>query len=417
MFSLSTPLSYSSKNFNSNYSTSKKASFIFDKSLLKSLNKFSLQILNDLSKLNQNHNSNIVFSPLSLQIELNLLLLSLRGGSLNHDVIKYLGFDSFSVNQNSIHDNYQKLLRYLYCNNKNKNITFKYNNIVLINNDLLRVKESYINEIQLKYGAKVYNFSKELNNPIDDVINDYIKCETDNLIKHLLLIDNSQETTNVNNVDTCFCLLNVALFKGIWLYNFERDLLKKEFKNYNGKKSFIEYMKLIRKLDYCQYQFNENIEIKAVRLPYKGNLFQMVILLPIQNNNNENNIIDFVCNELKENHLLAIYESFEAKNIELRLPSFKIESNIDILGLIKDQIESLSKSNIFEKITDSLMKIDKIMHTAIVDVEEFGTKSVMNQADKQNTNLNFTVNKPFIYIIKESTTQVPLFMGRVDKII
>jgi serpin B len=69
------------------------------------------------------------------------------------------------------------------------------------------------------------------------------------------------------------------------------------------------------------------------------------------------------------------------------------------------------------------LKIDKVIHQANIDVVEDGTTAAAvtvvvgaaaGAAPAEPPHVQFHVDKPFLYLIRDSASGAVLFMGRVD---
>ena len=119
-------------------------------------------------------------------------------------------------------------------------------------------------------------------------------------------------------------------------------------------------------------------------------------------------------------------------DVDLTLPRFSAESRVDL----KDVLKAMGMPTLFDKtkadltgITqdaqDGKLYISKVIHQANIDVVEEGTTaSAVTVAIGRATggggpaptpppHVQFHVNKPFLYFLREQTTGAVLFMGRI----
>lgn len=110
--------------------------------------------------------------------------------------------------------------------------------------------------------------------------------------------------------------------------------------------------------------------------------------------------------------------------MDLTLPRFSIETRVDLAGLLSD----MGMGDAFNPAVADLSGItgnrglilSKVIHQANIDVTEEGTIAAAVTittgagAAAPPTKVQFHVDKPFIYLITDTTTGAILFMGRVD---
>jgi len=75
----------------------------------------------------------------------------------------------------------------------------------------------------------------------------------------------------------------------------------------------------------------------------------------------------------------------------------------------------------FSKIATESLKISEIIHNTYCTVDEVGTEAaavtsigIVNSAEPQP--LIFSVNKPFLFVIREKSTGVILFIGKMGNV-
>lgn len=121
--------------------------------------------------------------------------------------------------------------------------------------------------------------------------------------------------------------------------------------------------------------------------------------------------------------------SMERTHVELRLPRFEMETSLNLERLLADMGMPLafSKKADFSGMTgdDSLM-IDKVIHKAMIDVQEAGTEAAAATAvvmimktsiePEPERTVRFHADRPFFFFIKDNTYNSILFMGRMVKV-
>lgn len=129
----------------------------------------------------------------------------------------------------------------------------------------------------------------------------------------------------------------------------------------------------------------------------------------------------------EKNNLFEEFKNVEKQQIQIIMPKFTIEYNTDS----KQLIDTLKKMGItdaflhsdadFSKISTNVsFYIDKILHKTKIEVEEKGTKAAVVTSVKMSNGcgvaegLRFIVNQPFLYTIRDTDTNMVLFIGNVQ---
>lgn len=112
--------------------------------------------------------------------------------------------------------------------------------------------------------------------------------------------------------------------------------------------------------------------------------------------------------------------------LDVQLPKFKIEysctmnKDLNAMGMVAPFDAALAD---FSKMADAELFIDFVKQKAFVEVNEEGTEAaavtvvgMVETAMPDPEPLAFHVNRPFIYLIKEKSTGVILFAGKVDEL-
>lgn len=353
--------------------------------------------------INKDKNENMIISPLSISI---ILAMTQNGSDkeTKQEMINCIGLKN--VNDKDINLQYYSLLDY-YNSLKQTNIKVA-NSIwtdknIDINNDFKNITKKY-------YETQVN--SEDFSNP-DTInkINQWVDQKTNGQIKKII--------NNLNKEDIAI-LINSVYFKGRWKEEFSSYSTKKEeFTLSNGEKINVDNMKKETSLNYLK---GDNFQ--AVSLDYYDGI-KMDIFLP----NKGINIDKFIQGMDRDNHDKWI-KSFNNTEVILQIPKFKMEYNADL----KDTLETLgmkqafdaSKAN-FEKFANNTdknpMYIGKIEHKACISVDEKGTEAAAITAEilcgssapsEKPKPIEFKVDRPFFFAIRDTKTGTILFMGKVE---
>ena len=114
--------------------------------------------------------------------------------------------------------------------------------------------------------------------------------------------------------------------------------------------------------------------------------------------------------------------------VDALIPKFKNETKINLEELLAQMGMPLAFSNKadFSGMTGHTdLKIDKVIHKAMIDVSEEGTEAAAATAvvivlktaidPEQKPRIKFKADRPFIYVIKDNRYNSILFLGRQVK--
>lgn len=242
------------------------------------------------------------------------------------------------------------------------------------------------------------------------------------------LIENSGATvSNVLRSDdfsvSRMILTNVISFKGLWSLPFNRtDTQVEPF--YDENKKQIGTVKMMYQRNQFPFSNMQSLQAHALELPYgNDNKYSMLILLPYPRST-----VNEVYMKLSKVTLTDIFkrleddiENFGLEDVDVKLPRFKISTNIVLnTPLIKMGVRDIFSSSAakFGKITKEDIFISAIVHKADIEVTESGTVASAETsayfADRITTP-RFDANRPFIYFVIEKSTTTVIFSGIYSK--
>jgi serine protease inhibitor len=219
---------------------------------------------------------------------------------------------------------------------------------------------------------------------------------------------------------TVAVLLNAIYFKGKWSTPFVHDATNDgDFHLEDGGTKKVSLMNRSGKFDYC-----EEHDFQAVQLPYGTKRFQALVFLPSPSVK----FIDFQKRITPENLNKWLGQFGEWKNSHLSLPRF----HVDYGRTLNKSLEQLGFGQMFSNQADfSLMvtpppelKVSEVIHKTTLDVDEEGTVAtavtavtMMARAMRAEPprSFNMIVDRPFIFVIRDTQTGLLLFFGSVYK--
>ncbi|HEX7613625.1 MAG TPA: serpin family protein, partial [Candidatus Limnocylindrales bacterium] len=217
---------------------------------------------------------------------------------------------------------------------------------------------------------------------------------------------------------TRIALANAIYLKAGWTFPFDPTTTKSlPFTRADGSRASVQTMAMDRQLSYSTAK-----GYRAVQLPFGGgrSSLSMTIVVP-------DDMTSFV-KGLTEAKLGSIDSQGKAYDVDLTLPRFSAESRIELSSVLKAMgMPTLfsGQADLSGITTDEKLYIDRVIHQANIDVVEEGTTaSAVTVAvgatmgggldESPPPHVQFHVDKPFLYFIREQSTGAILFMGRID---
>lgn len=238
-------------------------------------------------------------------------------------------------------------------------------------------------------------------------INRWVEDRTKDKIKDLL-------PPGVLNSDTRMVLVNAIYFKADWLTQFDpNDTHDAPFHLLDGSETQVKMMS--GQLNGIPYVRGDGYQ--AVELPYAGQTAAMTIIIP-----DEGRFAEFE-SALDAAKLSEILSAMQPVSIELGLPKFTFESQFSLPG----HLAALGMPDAFDPnradfsgMTGSRdLYISDVIHKAFVAVDEKGTEAaaatavIMQLAMAPLSDITLTIDRPFIFFIRDTASGQILFMGRV----
>lgn len=265
----------------------------------------------------------------------------------------------------------------------------------------------FLDTLARNYGAGV-RLSDFINSfePARKEINKWVEDQTEDRIKDLL-------TEGTVNADTRMVLVNAIYFKADWLQQFEKESTGDEdFHLLDGGTIQVPTMH-----NEVYVPYAEGDGWQAIDLPYAGDTASMTILLPADGN------FESFDSNLDSATLDSILAAMQPTSVNLSLPKFSFTRDFGLA----DQLVGLGMSDAFDpNLADFSgmtgerdLFISDVIHKAFVAVDEEGTEAaaatavIMETASARISEIIFTADRSFIFLIRDTISGQILFMGRV----
>jgi len=236
-------------------------------------------------------------------------------------------------------------------------------------------------------------------------INDWISKQTKGRIKDIV------PQGGINPL-TRLILTNAIYFNAAWKFRFNgKPTSDGTFDLLDGVKITVPMMQQTEK-----YGYAEGDNYQAIEIPYDGDELSMVILLP-----DGGQYEDFE-SSMDYETVGNIISDIRERLVSLEMPKFNFESEFSLNSVLATMGMPIAFSlgADFSGMTGSKdLFIDKVMHKGFIDVNKSGTEAAAATAVKMGfisappRPWLVTVNRPFIFLIRDIETGTILFMGRV----
>lgn len=271
---------------------------------------------------------------------------------------------------------------------------------------------AYLDTLAQSYGAGI-RLTDFAANPeaARGTINTWVDGQTEDRIKELLPAGSIDGSTRL-------VLVNAIYFNAAWQTPFEKTATKPGTFHGVGGDSAAELMEESASLPYAKGD-----GWQAVSLPYDGNELSLVAVLPDQLGAFETAFSAEKANSIASS--LAF-----GPEVDLQLPKFKIEGASFSL---KKALQARGMTDAFDEGKADLsgmtsterLHVSDVIHQAFVSVDEAGTEAAAATAviSAGETAIgpalevvHLTLDRPFLFFVRDNATGAILFLGRVVKI-
>ena len=374
-------------------------------------NQFTLNFLKTVNEVD-NTGKSFIYSPLSITYVLGMVN-DAATGQTEKELEQTLGFHEGGIK--AVNEYCKKLIDGLP--KVDESVKLNIANAIFLNKHYT-LKEQFQKDMNDYYDAKAealdFSSSQTLSR-----INGWCNEKTNGMIPTIL---------NDVNPNMVSYLLNAIYFKADWRSKFDKNNTKEEaFTTENGTIT----LPLMHQNVLISYLKTDTYS--AVILPYGSGLWNMTVLLP-----EEGKTTDDVINELAKRSTLnnpgwceTGGNYFQGYEVDLKLPRFETDSDTDKLG-IKDGLVGLMKNMGINLAFDSYLAeipnmcnapvyIAMMRQKAKIKVNEEGSEAAAvtvagmleNSAGPMKyPKSTFHANRPFVYVIREASSGVILFIGK-----
>ncbi len=281
------------------------------------------------------------------------------------------------------------------------------------------IQKNYIEKLKNCYAAEEKSMDFTNGNPKDQ-INQWVSKNTNGNIPSILDEDVDSSTYSI--------LANTVYFDAKWWNEYFTSMLTKREQFYGKEKTTNVDMMASDGFQYVKYLKRDGIQM--VELDFKGDQFVMDVLLSADEKQTTQEAFQALTVEQK-NALFDGISKLETSRVKMTMPKFKSEYSAKHL---KGQLQSMGIKKVFAKDSAKLPGIqgnnkenayvDTVLHKTVIDVKEDGVKASAATvvpikagcSPEQPKYIEYCVNRPFVYVIRDKKTNMIYFMGSIEQL-
>ena len=373
--------------------------------------RFTLNFLKAANEADQSGKS-FIYSPLSITYALGMVN-DAAVGETEKEIEQTLGFlqgGSKAVNEfcKNLIDNLPKV------DNK---VTLNIANALFLNKQYT-LKKQFEEDLKDYYDAKAEVLDFSASQQSAAVINKWCNDKTKGMIPEII------EATAPNAVSY---LLNAIYFKADWTSKFdEKNTKEEDFASLNGNLTLpLMHQKVL-------IRYHKDDFYSSIKMPYGNGSWEMTVMLPEEGKTTDD-VIKLVNQYASEGRDFCGTDTYSPYEVDLKLPRFETSSDTDNLdGRLNQLMKKLGVNLAFNRDLSQIpnmcenenLFIGMMRQRAKIKVSEEGSEaaavtilgmltSAIGPSDPpQYPKAVFHANKPFVYVIREVSTGIILFVGK-----
>ncbi|XP_055353627.1 serine protease inhibitor-like [Paramacrobiotus metropolitanus] len=386
------------------------------------INQFTVQMYQQVTALPGTvPTDNIILLPLHASNAL-LMACNAASGATQSEIIDSLNLgtgigclDAFAI----IQDMYRTVPHHSDPPQSDDDMTFNANRAFV--DKSVALKPAFTADLLQRFNQTpgVLDFKKNPNAARNE-INKWVESKTMGNVKNFLGAGAVTSATQLTAINAHYLQFN-------WAFPFDaKQTVKGTFTNADGSTSQVDFMKLFTtSLFYFNHQAGQLAPgvpaFQMVRLPSKWGTGVLSVILP-----SDMKMMPVLERTLTADMLNKAMDTAQRRLVNLTMPKFAIEKAVNLADAVKGLgvIDLFGSGVDLTSMTDQSVRIDGIVHKAMIDVNERGLKAVaassMAVAARRTiavgTALDLKVDKPFLFVIRMENLRFLTYIGRVSKL-
>ncbi|XP_055983246.1 pigment epithelium-derived factor [Sorex fumeus] len=337
--------------------------------------------------------ANVLLSPLSLATALSALSLGAEQRT-ESSIHRALYYDLIS--NPDIHGTYKELLAAVTAPQKNLKSASR-----IVFERKLRVKSSFVAPLEKAYGTRPRILT---GNPRLDLqeMNNWVQAQMKGKVAR---------STREMPSGISILLVGVAYFKGQWVTKFDNK--KTSLADFHlDEERTIRVPMMSDPKAVIRYGLDSDLNCKIAQLPLSGSM-SIIFFLPLRVTQN----LTMIEESLTSEFIHDIDRELKTVQAVLTIPKLKLSYEGEVTkGLQEMKLQSLFESPDFSKITGKPVKLTQVEHRAAFEWNEDGAGAAPSpglQPARLTFPLDYHLNQPFIFVLRDTDTGALLFIGKI----
>ncbi|NXI55459.1 A2AP protein, partial [Chloroceryle aenea] len=348
------------------------------------LMRFSIDLLREVQV--ESNRTNVILSPLSITLALSHLALGAANWTEKH-LLEVMHLESVPC----LHHLLGTLRRRL------PESTLSLASRLYLQKGF-EVKEKFLEDSEKFYGAKPMTLSGISE---DDLvaINSWVKEATNGQIPTFL----KQLPGNV-----VMLLLNAIHFHGFWRNKFDASFTEPDVFHLDNE--FVVPVEMMKAQKYSLSWFTlESQDIQVAKFPFKNNM-SFVAIVPNQYSWNTSHVLE----NFPYEQLCRLFPREVPTTV--KIPKLKLDYHLELNKVLSQMgLRELFTSPNLQKITDEPVFVSSVQHQSALELKEDGVEASATTSVAISRSVSaFSLDRPFVFIIFEDETGIPLFIGSVQ---
>ncbi|XP_074968981.1 alpha-2-antiplasmin [Phalacrocorax aristotelis] len=348
------------------------------------LMRFSIDLLREVQL--ESNRTNVILSPLSIALALSHLALGAANQTEKH-LLAVMHLESVPCLHHALGTLRRRLTEHA--------LSFASR---LYLQKGCEVKEKFLEDSEKFYGAKPLTLSGISE---DDLvaINEWVKEATNGQIPTFL----QQLPEN-----TVMLLLNALHFHGFWRNKFDASFTGPDVFHLDN-----EYMVPVEMMKAQKYSLSwftlESQDVQVAKFPFKGNM-SFVVIVPNQYTWNTSHVLE----NFPYKQLCGLFPKEVPTTV--KIPKMELDYQLELNKVLSQMgLWELFTSPDLHKITDEPLFVSSIQHQSTLQLKEDGMEASAATSIAISRSVSaFSLDRPFLFIVFEDETGIPLFIGSVQ---
>jgi serpin B len=365
--------------------------------IITNCNEFGVDLF---SKVALEENKNLMLSPLSASIALTMLLNGCGGNTYDQlkGTLKYP--EGMSISE--VNEVYKSLVNQLL--NVDPKVKLALANAIFYR-ESFSVKAPFLYTMSSDFEAQIEGIDFALPSALS-TINKWASDNTNGKIPKVL---------DEISPDAVMFLMNALYFKGDWSYQFDKSLTSdRPFYTADGNSVSVSTMN-----GKVGSKVTGGNNYKAIELPYGRTNFTMIVIVP-------NETLASFNTSFTTEMWNAITSTFDGQQEYGEMVVFMPKFKFSYEKVLNDQLQSMGMTEAFNSsladlsgISDASIFVSFVKQNTFVEVDEIGTEAAavttigVELTSEPTQPTQFIIDKPFIFAIRERTTNTLMFIGQI----